>query len=83
MCPNCILNQQGLSSGVYVAFFICGLFFISAIAGILWAFKNGEFEDMESSKFDMLDDGESNVLADRARQAIERARLANETGLAN
>jgi nitrogen fixation-related uncharacterized protein len=78
MCPNCILNQQGLSSGIYVAFFICGLFFLIAISGILWAFKNGEFEDMESSKFDMLDDDDSNVFANRARQAVERARLAND-----
>ncbi len=78
MCPNCILNQQGLSSGLYVAFFICGLFFVMAIGGILWAFKNGEFEDMEGSKFDMLDDDDSNVLANRARQALERARMANE-----
>jgi len=78
MCPNCILNQQGLSSGLYVAFFICILFFVMAIAGIIWAFKNGEFEDMESSKFDMLDDDESNVMATRARQALERGRLVNE-----
>jgi len=76
MCPNCILNQQGLSSGLYVAFFICGLFFVMAIAGIIWAFKNGEFEDMEAVKFDMLDDDESNLLANRARQAMERNRLA-------
>ncbi len=78
MCPNCILNQQGLSSGLYVAFFICGLFFVMAIAGILWAFKNGEFEDMEGSKFDMLDDDDSSVMANRARQALERARLASQ-----
>ncbi|MCC6980627.1 MAG: cbb3-type cytochrome oxidase assembly protein [Candidatus Melainabacteria bacterium] len=76
MCPNCILNQQGLSSGLYVAFGICGLFFVIAIAGIIWAFRNGEFEDMESVKFDMLDDDESSVLANRARQAMERNRLA-------
>lgn len=75
MCPNCILNQQGLSSGVYVAFFICGLFFITAIAGILWAFKNGEFEDMESAKFDMLDDGNEVTAGARARAAIEKIRL--------
>ena len=78
MCPNCILTQQGLSPGLYVAFFICGLFFVMAIGGILWAFKNGEFEDMESSKFDMLDDDDSNDMANRARQSIERARLANQ-----
>lgn len=76
MCPNCILNQQGLSSGLYVAFFICGLFFVIAIAAMLWAFKNGEFEDMESVKFDMMDDDDNNLIGQRARQAVERARLS-------
>lgn len=56
MCPNCILNQVGLTPGLYVAFGICGLFFVAAIAAMLWAFKNGEFEDIEGSKFDMMHD---------------------------
>jgi nitrogen fixation-related uncharacterized protein len=80
MCPNCILNQAGLQSGVYVAFGVCFLFFAAAIAAIMWAFKNGEFEDMEGAKFDMLDDGEDSLLIRSARERVEqmRARQANQ-----
>lgn len=74
MCPNCILNQVGLAPGVYVAFAICGIFFVAAMAAMWWAFKNGEFEDIESSKFDMLDDIDGGVMAARARAAIEKTR---------
>ncbi|MBX9952081.1 MAG: hypothetical protein DKT66_17200 [Candidatus Melainabacteria bacterium] len=79
MCPNCILNQQGLSSGIYVAFFICGLFFVMAIGAILWAFKNGEFENMEDVKFDMLDDGDDNTTGQKALAAVEKIRLSAST----
>lgn len=75
MCPNCILNQAGLSSGLYIAFGICFLFFAIALAGILWAFRNGEFEDMEAVKFDMLDDGDDNRESERAKALVEKARL--------
>jgi nitrogen fixation-related uncharacterized protein len=74
MCPNCILNQAGLSSGLYVAFGICGLFFVVALAAMLWAFRNGEFEDMEDTKFEMLDDTEDGALAKKARQATVLSR---------
>lgn len=60
---------------MYVAFGVCILFFIVGIAGILWAFKNGDFEDMEGSKFDMLDDDVEGTVASRARAAVEKARL--------
>jgi cbb3-type cytochrome oxidase maturation protein len=73
MCPNCILNQAGLSAGVYVAYGICLLFFIVALGAIWWAFRNGEFEDLESSKFDMMDDGDDSV-ASVARSRVENAR---------
>jgi len=76
MCPNCVLNQAGFTGGIYIAFGVCAFFFIIAIAGIMWAFKNGEFEDMEGSKFDMLDDEVDGTTAVRARAAVERARLA-------
>lgn len=75
MCPNCILNQAGLQGGMYVAFGVCGLFFVVAIVGILWAFKNGEFEDMEGTKFDMMDDDFEGPNAAKARLAVEKARL--------
>jgi nitrogen fixation-related uncharacterized protein len=74
MCPNCILNQAGLASGLYVAFGICGLFFLVAIVGILWAFRNGEFENIEETKFEMMDDDEKGVLAAKARAALEKTR---------
>jgi nitrogen fixation-related uncharacterized protein len=77
MCPNCILNQAGLQGGMYVAFGVCAVFFVVAIVGILWAFKNGEFEDMEAIKYDMMDDGEDGPAGLRARLAAEKARLKN------
>lgn len=80
MCPNCLLNQAGLGSGLYVAFGICFLFFVIAVAAMWWAFRNGEFEDMESVKFDMLDDGEESRLGERARAAVEKTRLSGAGG---
>jgi nitrogen fixation-related uncharacterized protein len=74
MCPNCILNQAGLSGGLYVAFGICLLFFLVGIVAIFWAFKNGDFENTEDIKFDMLDDSEDGALGRQAREAIEQTR---------
>ncbi len=74
MCPNCILNQAGLSGGLYVAFGICALFFVVGLAAIFWAFKNGEFENIEDIKLDMLDDTEDGAIAKKAREALEQAR---------
>ena len=79
MCPNCILNQAGLSSGLWVAFGICGVFFVVALFALLWALRNGEFEDMEDSKFEMLDDSDDGVKAKRAREAVERIREKERT----
>lgn len=58
MCPNCILNQVGISPGLYVAFGICAIFFVVGIVAMLWAFRNGEFEDMEEVKYEMMTDGD-------------------------
>ena len=74
MCPNCILNQAGLQPGVYIAFGICFVFFVAALAAMWWAFRNGEFDDMEGSKFDMLDDGEETAGAAQAKLRIDQAR---------
>jgi nitrogen fixation-related uncharacterized protein len=74
MCPNCILNQAGLTGGLYVAFGICALFFVVGLAAIFWAFRNGEFENMEDIKLEMLDDTEDGALAKKAREALEQAR---------
>jgi nitrogen fixation-related uncharacterized protein len=74
MCPNCVLNQAALGTGIYVAFGICGLFFLIGIAAVWFAFKNGEFEDLEGVKFEMLDDGDDNELSAKAKAAVERLR---------
>jgi nitrogen fixation-related uncharacterized protein len=74
MCPNCILNQAGLQAGVYVSFAICLIFFVAAIAAMLWAFKNGEFDDIESAKFDMLDDAPDSLLIADAKKRVDRVR---------
>jgi nitrogen fixation-related uncharacterized protein len=74
MCPNCILNKADLGAGLWVAFGVCAIFFLVAVAGILWAFRNGEFEDMEDVKFDMMDDGDDGSKAAQAREAAEKAR---------
>jgi cbb3-type cytochrome oxidase maturation protein len=78
MCPNCILNQAGLASGVYVAFGVCFLFFLSAIAAMAWAFKNGEFDDIEGSKFEMLDDADDSLFVKHAKQRVENARATRQ-----
>ncbi len=74
MCPNCVLNQAGLQTGVYISFGICAIFFVAAIFAMHWAFKNGEFEDIEGAKFDMLDDGEDSLLIQHAKRRVEVAR---------
>jgi len=77
MCPNCILNQASLASGIYIAFGICALFFVVGGAAMYWAFRNGEFENMEDSKFEMLDDTPEGRLAIKAKAQYERLRTRN------
>jgi cbb3-type cytochrome oxidase maturation protein len=74
MCPNCILNQAGMSGGLYVAFGICVVFFIVGVVALIWGLRDGQFDNMEDSKFDMLDDSPDGIVAERARRAAERAR---------
>jgi cbb3-type cytochrome oxidase maturation protein len=78
MCPNCILNQVGISPGLWVAFGVCGFFFVIGVAAMLWAFRDGQFTDIESSKFDMLDDGDSDALASKAKAAVAKLRAQQE-----
>jgi nitrogen fixation-related uncharacterized protein len=49
------------------------------VVGILWAFKNGEFEDLEAVKFEMLDDDEELVIGQKAKAAVERLRAQGES----
>jgi nitrogen fixation-related uncharacterized protein len=67
-----------MASGLYIAFGICAVFFVVGVAAMAWAFKNGEFEDMEDVKFDMLDDSPDGVIAQRAKKALEKARAAQQ-----
>ena len=77
MCPNCILNQASLASGIYVAFGICAVFFVVGVAALYWAFRNGEFENMEDSKFEMLDDTVDGQIGKEAKAQYERLRTQN------
>ena len=45
-----------MASGLYVAFGICGLFFVVGLVAMWWAFKAGQFEDIESAKYEMMQD---------------------------
>jgi cbb3-type cytochrome oxidase maturation protein len=65
-----------MQGGIYVAFGVCGIFFIVALFAMYWALKNGEFDDVEGSKFEMLDDDENSVLVRQARARVERARAS-------
>jgi nitrogen fixation-related uncharacterized protein len=56
------------------------MFFVVAIAAILWAFKNGEFEDLEEVKFEMMDDDVDGTVGARARALVEKARLSAQSG---
>ena len=80
MCPNCVLNQAPLDTGLYVAFGVCIVFFVMAVAAMWYAFRNGDFEDIESSKFDMLDDSDEGKLSRKAKSAVEKIRAAKQNG---
>lgn len=80
MCPNCILNQVGLAPGLYVAFGVCAVFFVVAVAAMWWAFRNGEFDDIESVKFEMMDDALDSQAIERARAAVEQVRASKAQG---
>lgn len=77
MCPNCVLNQASIQSGMYVAFGICGLFFLVGVLALMWAFKNGEFENIEDVKFEMMDDGSDGELAQKAKAKYDQLRTSD------
>jgi nitrogen fixation-related uncharacterized protein len=52
MCPSCL--SGGIGPGYIAAFFICGLFFLVAFGAMMWASRNGMLEDLEDTKFRML-----------------------------
>lgn len=56
MCPNCVLNQVGISAAYYGAFTICVLFALAALVLYLWGKKSGEFSgDEEEAKYSVFD----------------------------
>ncbi len=54
MCPSCL--SGGIGPGYIAAFAICALFFVLAFGAMFWASKSGKLDDLEESKFRMLDD---------------------------
>ncbi|MBY0405725.1 MAG: cbb3-type cytochrome oxidase assembly protein CcoS [Cyanobacteria bacterium] len=56
MCPSCLSGAIG--PGYIAAFAICILFFLISAGVMAWASKNGQLEDLEESKFKMLEDHE-------------------------
>ena len=52
MCPSCL--SGGIGPGYIAAFAICIMFFLIAFGGMLWASKSGMLEDLEDTKFRML-----------------------------
>jgi nitrogen fixation-related uncharacterized protein len=62
---------------MYIAFGICALFFVVGVAAMYWAFRNGEFENMEDTKFEMLDDNVDGQLGLKAKAKFDRLRTGN------
>lgn len=56
MCPNCFPATNSLAPGYIVALLICGLFFVVAIGAMWMASRSGHLENLEDTKFRMLDD---------------------------
>ncbi len=71
MCPNCVLSQNALGPGINIAFGVCGVFFILGLIAIWWSFRNGEFEDMEDVKYEMMDDNDNFVLGKSGTKSIK------------
>jgi nitrogen fixation-related uncharacterized protein len=57
MCPSCL--SGGLGPGYIAAFAICILFFICAAVGMFWASKSGHLENLEDTKYRMLEDSDA------------------------
>ncbi len=54
ICPSCL--SGGIGPGYIMAFAICGLFFATAAVALVWASKEGRLEDLEDTKYSMLQD---------------------------
>ena len=49
-----LITRPGL--GMFA--WLCLVFFAAAFIFFLWALKSGQMDDLEGSKFDMLEDGQ-------------------------
>lgn len=56
MCPNCFPSLQSLAPGYVLALAICALFFAVALGAMFVASRTGRLEDLEDSKYRMLED---------------------------
>jgi hypothetical protein len=56
LCPNCFPSTQALAPGYIIALVICGLFFVVAIGAMVMASRSGHLENLEETKYRMLDD---------------------------
>lgn len=54
MCPSCL--SGGLGAGYIAAFAICILFFVLGAGCLLWASRNNRLDDLEETKYRMLQD---------------------------
>lgn len=52
MCPSCL--SGGIGPAYIAAFTICGLFFVIAFGAMFWASRNGMLDNLEESKYKML-----------------------------
>ena len=57
MCPNCILNQAGITGAYWGALTICIIFALVALVLYMWGKKTGEFTgDEEEAKYSVFDE---------------------------
>lgn len=56
MCPNCYPSTSALAPGYIIALVICGLFFVVAVGAMFMASRSGRLEDLEDTKYRMLED---------------------------
>jgi hypothetical protein len=54
MCPSCL--SGGIGPAYMAAFAICILFFVIAAGSMFWASKTGHLDNLEESKYKMLED---------------------------
>ena len=54
--PQEIIHDLIAQPGLGMFAWLCFVFFVVAFVFFMWAFKSGQMNDLEQSKFDMLED---------------------------